>query len=885
MADFIAQHDLEMEDLRKEMDVMLGPEDKVATRTFIETVSGNRGAPSRQSKLALDNPKVISTGAIPEGPDPKTQFNRRPNSKFSDGPLIMPNHTLVTTTTITTTVEKKTHMEESKKSPAPSPKVVVQSTPPQPSPQTPKASDKPAVVPTTPPPAPVIEKKEEEAPKPVVNESVRPPLPDSPKESKLETMKTIAGFVNLSNPPSKAAPEGEKPSVKVLQNEFYKDRIADSVALRSDDPSVSDKKHEEIKSNEIAKAPSVATPAELLQKAALEKAKAEEAKRKAEEEKNTSETKKKHKSKKIKTDPDVKKEKEQEKKEETPIPQPMEDIAVIPPPDEPVLLEKVDEKKKKKDKKEKKKEKKEKKHKKHHKKEEEEKKKKHKKHKKDDKEKKKSKDKDKKKKKKKKTDEKKKKKKKGNDFIIDDEAESVDAPLSDEEGSLDSEEAAAENASDDSILPDTDGEDSISDADGEDVDEDGNLAGFVADDIEYLSGVSDEDDVEEIHGRSEHLDFADRGHNIKGKAGRRLVKKSEDDKKHKKHHSKKHSKDLPITEELEEALRRESEEAGIPIPEAYSAPQPTASVLEKPKSKKRHIEDDDDEVTPLGKAAESLSVVVPLSKTPVNNFDVSLTPADLQPVIYKMILGIAGFYLAELHWCHKDVTPSDKPGSHPRGQHVADIIKYNDAVKHGMVVRADQQCCSVFRCFFAPDADTTPDTPPEHLSLSGLSLRIFKELGRLGALDADVANKIISPDITTLTCFYVPVDDDQKDSEMPNVNFTLTVDDKDVVLNVVAPKPWAEQIAKVVFWFKASEAVVAILHRFVISELKRPIVRRKPDNLLCTKTPVIKSYSDIGPLISTQFIQKYGKDIHDLTLKIINSRDEAINLLKDLRNS
>jgi hypothetical protein len=507
--DFMAGHDQEMADLKREMEILLGPEDKVCSKTFVETVSGSKAtASSRQSKLALENGKAIASGAIPDGPEPpkSLQLQKRPNSKFSDGPLLPPpGHSVTTTTTVTTTVQTRTEvgkaaapLEVTTAQPPPTPIIERKTEPIALSSNLPPLTMEPAAVAAVelPPFPKVIQKKQEE-----VQESVRPPPADLPKATKTETMKSIAGFINLANPPSKPSAEAEKQTVKSLQTDFYRDRIADSVAMKgaiSEDTSMPDKKPsaaaEEIKSNEIAKAPAVATPSELVHKAAIEKAKLEEvkehAKRKAQERKAEEEAKKlakseKQKAKKAKPEP---KTEDVVMKHEDAVPLPSDEkvtVVMDTSADSKLVVEKEEKKKKKKHKKDKKRKDKDGEKKKKHKKDKEKKEKKKKHH---------DKEEEPKKKKKVKTEDKSSSKakqkaaavaaveaeKKGSDFILDDEAVEVDAPLSDEEESLDEEEAAAENASDDSIIPDTDGEDSISDAGDDDVDEDGNLADFVA---------------------------------------------------------------------------------------------------------------------------------------------------------------------------------------------------------------------------------------------------------------------------------------------------------------------------------------------------------------------------------------------------------------------
>ena len=848
MADtnFMAAHDQEMADLKKELEVLLGPEDRACSRAFVDAVSGNKTqAAPHQSRLALESGKAIASGAIPEGPESRPRVQRRPNSKFSDGPLPPSGHSVTTTTTVTTTVKTRTEVDKPSPAPHPPPAPTMERKTEPPSGSMPPLTLGPAATPEVP-------KRPEGA---GVPESVRPPPADTPKASKVETMSTIAGFVNLANPPSKAAAV-EKISVKTLQGEFYRDRIADSVAMHSastaGDPVPDRVAVQEAKSNDIAKAPSVATPAELVHKAAVEKAKLEEvkdgAKRKAEEEAKTEEPAKAEQKKAKKVRVETKGEDVVMKQEER----------VPLPADEKVVVAPTEESKKKKKKHSKEKEKHDKKKKKHH----------H--HHKDGGEKK-----AKKKHHSKVKHDKKKKKKKGNEFILDDEAEEVDAPLSDEEGSLDGEEEVAENASDDSIIPDTDGEDSLSDAGDDDVDEDGNLADFVADDIEYLSDVGEDDEVEEIHGRSEHTDFIDKGPNIKGKAGRKLVKQAD---KGKKRHHKKEKKQKTATEELEDALRRESEEAGLAVPQEVAPPAPSAHTDKvKSKGRKRHIEDADraeEGVTPLGRVADSTDAVMPLAKRPISNLGCEINNADLQSVIYKMLLCIAGYQIADLHKSHADVLPS-KNGSDPRGQHVADLLKYTQAVETGMCLKADQTCCSVFRAFFAPELETKFNGEMDALTLNGMATRIIKQLGTLGTLDGAVVDKIIASKDSPVTCALEPIEGDED-----NVFFRLTAD-REEVMAVTAQVQWAVLMESVVMWINPSDALFEVLRKFILSEFKVRVVNTKEEGNK-VKSKIIKSYSDIGPIVSTKFVQKCGKELHELAIKIINAREEAQKLLTDL---
>jgi hypothetical protein len=99
--------------------------------------------------------------------------------------------------------------------------------------------------------------------------------------------------------------------------------------------------------------------------------------------------------------------------------------------------------------------------------------------------------------------------------------------------------------------------------------------------------------VEEIHGRSEHVDYVDKAPNVRGKAGRKSCEAGGQGQEAQQLRQEGTSQPR---RSLEEALRRESEEAGLPVPSGSCYPSsPAKRLRHKPsKGRKRHVEDDDD---------------------------------------------------------------------------------------------------------------------------------------------------------------------------------------------------------------------------------------------------------------------------------------------------
>lgn len=939
-------YDKDLAELNVDIDNCLGQAE--SSKAFLEAVSGGRSgkagsAPSSsasQSKLLLNNPRALVSGAIPDGPETpigadkaevsaalEAQPTPKPKSKVASGAIVATQSTSsskvstsVTVITTTTTTKKTVEMIAAPQPPQPPPpatseRVVV-------------LEEKPAAV--------------QEAATP----SVVLPAQDAPPSTVTEAIKTVAAFSNLANPPSKVDPAKERVSVKALQNEFHRDRMNDAVVIRealaangaakpdatmeeagrgdaeekagAEKTDVDQKAKPETK--DLPKEPAMASPAALLQKAKIEKqlheeakkraeaAKAEELAKAAEKQRKKDEKKKKEreeKKKKAEGGASVGPETKAEPEESGPPTLAAADVELEvereAPPAKDLERRHKKEKKHKKHKKDKEEKKKKKKHKEAEKGEEKEEKKKHKhKHKKEDD----GKKKDGAKKKKKKAKKEHGSETKGEDFILDDEAEEVDEPLSDEEGSLDSEEEAAENASDDEPLADSDIE--YLEESASDVDESGNIAGFVCDEIEYESGSLSEE-PEEIHGRSEHSDYLNSGPRVYGKT-KRLKKHSENegkrhkkDKKHKKHRGDS-SKTAATNSDVEEALIEESRAAGAPIPEARRPEAPAAaaapsSASSSKKRRKNELSDDDivleDEkpkgakLVPasIGRLANDLSRMVPLSKRPVNNLGAPVSDAELPMVIYKMLLSTAGFVLFTWHKnFDKEIKASTKLPSAPMGQQVSDFSKYVTALETGTCRMADQQCCSVFRSYFGHDVADVSAEDDESLSINSLAIRVIKELARIQLLPQDVAELFYDGTARPFSTQEAVATEEQPASEAERpVEYTLSVN-YTPVLKSTTQKATADFLDKVFFWYRPVEEIHTLLERFVEREFKfSTLVPNDEGTEKCFTAPVVKSYDDIDALISTRFAAKHRDEIHALSRRIVHARIEALNLMRELR--
>lgn len=683
-------------------------------------------------------------------------------------------------------------------------------------------------------------------------ESVGPPEQKEIPSSLTEAVTTISGFSNLSKPC--AVPPSDitdMSPLKTLRAEFHAERQM-SEAVRAG-VEVTEVGFEDKKQPPVAAAApqeshalQLEDSAHLVQAAQLEKAHHEEAQRKKRKEvAESGEKKEKKKSKKDKEKKKHKKDKEEKKKHK-----------------EEGKKEKEDKKEKKHKKKDKKKKKKE-----------------------DDgdesdgdKAKAKTGDKEKDKKKKHKEEKKKKKlekrKKRREESLLADEASEAGSDEELEDGSLDSDEDAAEAENSD-ILSDTSGEDLSDEA--SDADEEGNLKDFIGDDIEYEEGASDEG--EEIHGRNEHTKYAESGPRVMGKKARKLKKLAEEQEQ--RDRGAKGDAGMHKTDEIGASLLREQEQL-------YGGAGHSAK-----KGHKRHIEDDDiDEAkavtaggaketkTMSGDSPSASAKTVPLSEVPTRCTGEPLKTDEIEPILCGLAMCIAGHCIAMWHSKESGVAKPKAPSASGYGPFSDDFIKYTVAMADGKVLAEDRPAASVFRRYFGPDTTPVPEDPAgesiENLCLNGLARRIIKEMGRVGLLPAHVAKLFTS----TTPSENIPTLSARPDGE----NFVVSIySNGRLVHEMAAAAMMKDALSQVFSWFKAFSVFEAITRRYVEKKYSVKLLHKK--DIEYTNKCFIKSFDDIAGIINKKFVSSCDAEIHAAVASLLNAPTEAAEFLVSLRQS
>lgn len=697
--------------------------------------------------------------------------------------------------------------------------------------------------------------------------SVGPPEQKPAPQNATEAVANISGFVNLSNPCAKPMTDiTDMTPLKTLRNEFVAERMAGDTlrpGVEIEEIGFAPKQQQQQQQESTTsvsltkedRAVEMNGTDDLLKIAALEKAHHEEAKKRLEEKKRKGDGEKETKEKKHKKKKDKKhREGEEEKKKKKKKKQHKDDSESDKEGEE----KKKNKKKKKKDtdKKESGESK------------EEDKKKKKKKKKKEDK---------KEKERRKKKEERKKRREER--LVADEASEASDDEEEEEDGSLDSEEVAAENENSD-ILSDTSGEDA-SEEDSE-ADVKGNLKGFVDDEVVYESGASEDSDAEEIHGRDEHVKFAESGPRVRGKKARKLKKLSAEQEAKRKagDNATDHpSASMHKTQDIGETLLREQNAAGGKA------------------KKKRLIDDDDDEekaneakkqtppaasahASKVAKSAEDADKIVPLSLIPSKRTGDPLNRDEIEPILCSLAQCIAGYTIA--NWHSRDEKVNARGTN--KGAFYEDFVRYTRAVEAGKCTNADLPTVSVFRTYFGPDytempADSSDAAKKEDLSklcLNGLARRLLKEFGRIGLLPAEIVKPFISE---------VP------SAVMPSMKFTangenfrlMIYGNGKLVHEMDAAPEMKEFLGKVFTWFRAYTVFEDLITRFVEKTYGVQVTWRKGTEV--TSKRFIKSFDGIANIVNNDFVGTCSAEIHKIVADLLDAPAEAAEFLADFRRN